>query len=644
MKIVNVIPISRTMGKETLTYFTAKEIVVGDFVSVPVRKKTIIAVVTSVHEAQDAKTALKDASYGLKKITEVHDSGFLSPAFVRAALRAASYFATSTGAIIDTLTPQAVITNYLEAPEKSAHHEITKSPTQQQTVSHEKLLFQADEEDRIASYKSLIREYFAKKESVVICLPTLQDIERISPALLRGIEEYAFVLHSGLSKKELLKTWKHSLAEKHPVLIISTGTFLSLPRYDIGAIIIERENSNSYKTRKRPFIDMRTFAEFLAEEMGAPLIYGDILLRVETLARRDHGTVAEFAPLKFRALSSATQGLIEMKNHTNAYGEKKFTVISDDVVTRIKQAQENSESFFLLTSRRGLYPLTLCGDCGEAVRCDTCGAPLVLHGREDVSHDPDEKNIFICHTCGEKTRSKDRCRGCGSWRLATLGIGSERVEEVVAKLFPHATVLRLDKDTTSKKKKAHEIIKTFYEKPNTILVGTEMAVPYLYSPLPNTAIISIDSLFTIPDFKIYERVVAMLLQLRSRTTRYFGIQTRLTDTSLFQNVLNGNLLTFYREEITNRRQFNYPPFSVLIKITRRGKPEAVAKDMAYLSSHLAEYQPMIFPAGDDGATTIQTHHALIRIKADTWPDSNLQERLAKLPPSFTIKVDPEHIL
>ena len=137
---------------------------------------------------------------------------------------------------------------------------------------------------------------------------------------------------------------------------------------------------------------------------------------------------------------------------------------------------------------------------------------------------------------------------------------------------------------------------------------------------------------------------ALLLRLRDKTIKKFTIQTRLADTRLFQNVIQGNLLNFYREEMKDRRQFNYPPFSLLIKITRTGKEYLVQRDMKKLEYFLDKYKPTIFPSLSSGITDKYTSHALLRVNAKSWPDPKLNKLLAKLPLSFTINIDPEDTL
>lgn len=649
MNIVHVIPLMRTMRSETLSYFTSRKVTPGSFVFVPIRNKNVYALVVSVEDVSSKKLSIKDAPYGMKKVVSVYDESFFLPQFLKAMERSAEYFAAPTGAILQNFTPQTIVEKYTRAFDKK-ETETKKVKKQQKKIppkvqGYEKFPFQNDEEDRMASYRSLIREYFAKQLSVFVCLPTIEDVERVAPLLNKGIAEYTFILHSEVRKKDLIERWERALEKEHPILIVATGSFLSLPREDVGALIVDKENAGGFKTLKRPYLDIRTCAEFLAQELGIKYIVGDVLLRTETLYEREEEDLIDFSPLKFRSISHASQKLLDMKAYKTREGDNAFVLISDEVKEAITQAQENNEPFFLLTARRGLYPITLCNDCGDTVRCKRCSSPLVLHGKEKAKSgkSSDEKNIFMCHTCSEVTRSRDVCESCGGWRFGTLGIGSERVEKEIKKLFPDAKVLRLDKDTAKTKGSIRKILRSFKSKESGILVGTEMAIAHLGNEIENSAVISIDSLFTIPDFRIYERVFALLLRLRGKTRRRFFIQTRLKEKPIFEHVIEGNLLNFYREELELRKRFSYPPFTTFIKLTRSGKKDLVEYDMAKLETFLANYDPITFSALTPvkGSTTM---HAVIRLPKGVWPHERLRARLLKLPPSFAIRVDPENIL
>ncbi|MFA6445673.1 MAG: hypothetical protein WCW14_00270, partial [Candidatus Paceibacterota bacterium] len=540
MKIVDVIPMVRGIPTDTLSYFTLTDIPLGSVISVPIRKKNIHALVVGKREASEAKMDLKQADFSLRKLTKVKPFFIFSTEFIRASEKTAKYFAGSTGSVFDSLVPEAILENA-----EKLHYTPT---TAKQNILHEKFVVQANDEDRYAHYKSLIREEFAKNRSVIFCLPTVQDIKKALDTLPKGIEQYTYVLHGALPKKEIVETWKELLEEKHSVLIIATGAFLSIPRTDVGTIIIDKESSRSYKGQVRPFIDIRTFAGYLAESIGARLVYGDMMLRVETIWRHDDGELHEMSPLKFRSLTTSEQKIIDMRTGntvetkeseddsdfsstekseplTGATEQEKnnskaFAVFSDEALELIKRTQEQSEHLFLFSARRGLAPSTVCGHCGTIVRCHHCNAPSVLHTTSD------RENFFLCHRCGERRSALEKCKTCDSWKLVTLGIGTEKIEEELRTRFPTLKIFKIDADTAPTHKRAYQTAEKFYASPGSVLIGTEMSLLYLTEKIENTAVISIDSFFALPDFRINERILGILLKIRSITSKIGIIQTR----------------------------------------------------------------------------------------------------------------------
>jgi len=640
MHLVRVVPLARGVLKEELTYFTSKPVTVGSIVAVPIRRSSANALVVSVEEAYMSKSQLKASPYAVKKIDSIKAHTFFLPGFVSAAREAATHFATTTGAVLTALTPAAVNTYPKEVFQKGAP--LTARPNSAHASAgtlKQTFLVQSEDKERVSTYKSVVREEFAKGASVFFCLPEISEIERIAGTLARGIEEYTYVLHGSMTKKEILTSWNKALKEEHPVLIIATGQFLSLPRPDITTIILDKESSRAYKQITRPFVDIRTFAEMYTRHTGARLIVGDIFLRPETIYKQREGQATELSPLKFRALSTADQAVIDMKQYTDSSGKKTFVLFSDELRALIKKHREESENTFILTARRGLHSTTVCNDCGNTVLCTRCSAPTVLH-----KGSTEKDNRAICHKCGLEQEASDRCNTCGGWRLATLGAGIEHIEEELKKEFPDLHIFRIDKDTVSTHKKAVEMREKFYNTPGSVLLGTEMAVAYLDREVDNAAIVSVDSLFTIPDFRINERVFNVLLRLRLRATRNFLIQTRDIENRIFDYATKGNMIDFYREEIAERKILVYPPFVTLIKITREGVRASVEKDMDKLAHELQEYKPVVFPAF---ITTIKGKYRLnmlLKIPAGEWVDEHLLNILRGLPPTFAIRVDPEDVL
>ena len=623
--IVDCVPLAAGIGKNSLSYFTSSHISVGAIIKVPVRGKRVYALVTKKKRLEDIKSLVRKAPYALKKIEKVESLSFFPEGFIKSAEKAADYFATTTGQVLNTLIPKVVLENISKITLKSAERKIE--------TDGECFVIQGEMEERLTHYRSLIREEFARKSSIFFCLPTIEDVKHMKESLEKGIGSYTFAIHGSLSKKETITLWNAILKEEHPVVIIGTGMFLSLPREDVGTLVIERESSRSYKTQKRPFIDIRAFAHFFAKETKKNLILGDTLLRVETIAGYKSGLYLERIPLKFRMLIGTEQKIINMKGKKPPRSD--FAILSDPLSSLIKETRENHEHLFIFAARKGLSPSVVCQDCGQVVLSEQCGKPMTFYK-------DNKENFFFCPICREKRSAKELCKKCGSWRLLPLGIGIERVEEEIENNFPDIKLFRLDKNEASTHKKAVDIVKKFEEAPSGILLGTEMALPYLRK-IENTAVASIDSLFSVPDFRINEKILYILLTMRALATKQFIIQTRNPDQPILEYALKGNLIDFYRTEIEERKTFKYPPFSIIIKISVRGKKPEANKAAEKIAESFSEYTPYLFPA-IRSTREKAIFNLILKIPQEEWVDEKLLRKLRALPPYVSVEVDPETLL
>ena len=370
------------------------------------------------------------------------------------------------------------------------------------------------------------------------------------------------------------------------------------------------------------------------------IVYGDILLRVETLWRHDSGECQEIISPSYRLrMQNTNEQLVDMKPYSPSHG-REFQILSDELIETIKKTIEKKERIAIFTVRRGLAPLTLCGDCGTIVECKTCHAPTSLH-----SHivDGEKQFFFLCHRCGEKRSAEEHCKNCDSWKLVMLGVGIQGLEKELQEKFPNAPLFKIDSDTTPTDKKIQAVMKKFMAEPGAILIGTEMMVPYL-EPIEHTAIVSIDALFSLPDFRIHERLMYTLLQLRNVAQKSFILQTRAVAERIFDHALRSNILDFYRDEIQERQSFNYPPFSILIKISLHGRKDAVQKEMEDIKEYLNPQELSLFPAFIKNADGQFSMHGVIKVQRKKWIDEELLSKLRALPPQFTIAVDPESLL
>lgn len=637
MQLINVIPISKGAGKETLDYFSAKPLKEGSVVFVPLRKKEVPAIVLSSRDIADMKTKIKSAGFALKKVGDKKTAVLLLPEFVAAATNAAEYFATTTGAILHSATPSAIWSDIGKIkPKKGQSFAVINGSALRQNATSEKLILQSETNDRFSSYKSLTREEFAKKSSVFLLTPTIQDAEKAQKFLKKGIEQYTFVFHGDLTKKEMLARWRNALKSKHPVLIIATGSFLSLPRNDVGTIIVERENSRAYKRLARPYLDMRIFAEFYAKQKKARIIYGDLPLQIETIWRYKENELNELSAIKLRATRTARQILVDMKDikHQKA---GHFEIISAELKWLAQNAIKNKKNIFVFTARRGLSSSTICRDCGTPVLCVKCGSIAALHATT-------KGNCFICHACGASRSANERCKNCASWKLETLGIGIQLVEKTLKEAFPKNQIFVIDKDAASTHKKALSTAEKFYATKGGILLGTEMALPYLVKNVEYSAVATIDSLLSLPEWRMSEKILSILLKIREITEKETLIQTRKPNQKIFEIAEKGNLVDFYKDEMEKRKRFGYPPFNVFIKISVIGTSELVSKEMKYIEKLFEKNNIQIYPSSIKIGKRKFAMHGLLRIPRDKWPDKEIVEILRSLPAYFSVDIDPESLL
>ena len=647
MKIIDVIPIAKGIPQEKLSYFTSKDISVGALVSVPVRKKEIPAIVSAVSDAKESKTSLKGSDFSMKPVKSVISANFITPEFLEACKEIAEYYLSTPGSVIKDFVPQAIL-------ESGSGPKMSKK-TEQASKGREIFIIQSPTEERIQHYKSIVREELAKNKSVFLCLPTVADMENIALELGRGIEKYVFVLSGKMPKKKMEEEWEKIVEEKHPVLIIATKIFLSIPRRDFGAIIIDQESSSAYKNQKRPYTDARKSAEIISDKIKARLIFGDELVRTETFYRQESGEFSPSSNRHARLVSSAEQIIIDAKEYFEEKKTNQRKFVSTPRLMRIMdEAIAKNEKIIIFANRKGYHPTTICADCGRTILCGKCDTPVVTRKTDSKNAVPrghfffsKENNVVQrCHKCLSELPAPDRCPYCQSWRLESYGIGTQMVAEEMKGFFPDAKIFEMDSDFIPNEKAGKKIAEEFLSD-GGILVGTEMIFSYINRPIDRVVAISVDGLFTLPEFKMNEKVFHLLLKLKSLAKKSFIIQTRFPELPIFDNVLRGNISGFYKEETASRKIFQYPPFKLLIKITKEGKNEnQLNKETEALQKILDEWKPASYPAFIPKVKNLYIKHILLKIDPASWPQGQekLRQILSSLPASWKIDIGPESLL
>jgi len=629
MNIVSVIPITKNSAPETLTYFSAKDVELGMLVYIPLRKQTVLGIVTEIKKVETEKSSIKSSHFNLRKIEKIIGPSPFKKELINTAKILAPYYATNMGSILTKIIPNDFIEK-IESLKKN--EDVVAKKTKSEIFT-----YQAPKEEREGYYKTLIRESFAKKESVFFIVPSIHQTKIWFEIFKKGIERHIYVYSSNLSKKEKIKMWDDIKNSESPVLVIGTPQIILFQRNDIGSIILENEHNDAYNIRERPYFDFREVVKTFAKELHTPLILGGRILRITTLAEGEKEKYQSIGSKNFRFPELANLKLTPLKNDLD-----KFTLFSRPLEKVIREIHETKQHLFIFVARKGVAPITLCGDCKKTVSCKECGTPLVLYNKKG-------QRVYHCNGCGFQSEADMFCENCSSWNLIPLGIGSEKVLEEVKSLNQSTQIFFVDSENTPTERDVKNQIKGFEESEHGILIATEKAFEYLPEKIDKIAIASIDTFFALPDFRINEKIINLILKLQEHTDIPLLIQTNHPEEPLFDHFERGSLLEWYKEEIGDRKLLKYPPYGVLLTIESRGNKAQTQKQRNELEEILHIYRPSIITK-KIGTRDEYVTHALMKLKLEEWPEynskediSDIQKLISNLPPYFTIYINREYL-
>ncbi|MES2014304.1 MAG: hypothetical protein V4437_00625 [Patescibacteria group bacterium] len=641
MFIIRVMPIARGVFKDHLTFFSREDIPIGSLVNAPVRGRTIPTLVIESKDAREAKQDVRSADFALKKISpQAKPKQIFSDAFIAAMKDAALWHGVHEGVMIGAFTSHTILdsTTKLEPAKKMS------TPNGGPEVRSDLLVLQAEQSERVRTYRNLARESFARGQSVFILTPTVIEAEHLEEQLKRGIEEHVFLMTSEVSKKKIIDAWNSASMNEKPVLVIGTAFILSVPRSDIGTIVVERESARSYRGFSRPHVDVRRAAEFLSRTIGARFILADFPLRVETRYRVDIGEMDELARSQVRPSGTGEVRIVDTRRKKDtgegvqkASARNPFTTLTADTKRSIERVIQTGGNVIVFAARRGIAPLTVCNDCGTPVTDETTGVPMVLHKTP-------EGNVFMSHRSGATLPAETSCKTCGGWNLTTLGIGVDRVADELSKTFPDAPLITFTKETTPTHRVAKKIATEFYTARGAILIGTERMLPYLREPVELGVVASVDSMLSISAWRAHEHTLSILFYLRERAELEFIVETRKPDSEVMKAFISGNPTDFYRSDIAERKEYSYPPFTTFIGLKWEGTRASVEKNSLAITEMFKDTDlvgplPPVATGKNEWSA-----RAVIRKERKTWPDALLAERIRALPPDIEVTIDPDEIV
>ncbi len=631
MFVIQVIPLIRGTKIDKLSYFSATEYELGTFLTIPIRGKEHPAIVTEVNPVADNKSSLKSASFTLRKLPEQTPLSSVPKNIQSTAKLLQKIYPSSAGAILYQLLPPDVRTGEYKYPLVSSL--VHKEDTTPQILT-------ATLKDRYVSYRSHIRSVLARRGSVVFVVPTSADVQYAVTNLSQGIEDRVVIFSPAQTKTERRKSYAAYEDTSLAKLIITTPSHAYLDRVDLLSIIIENSANDFYRSKQRPYLDHRTALETYAKATGRDILLGDILPRTEDEYLRRMELFTTYNQETKRL--SFTSPLTIITQHDKSTPEKPFTLFSKKLTARVNNVLEAKGRVFMYGARRGIAPVVTCIDCGHIFRCPDSDTPYSLV--KTTSKTGNEERWFVSGTSGKKIRAADTCPDCGSWRLRTRGIGIQQVHDEALSTFPKHKIFLLDHITASTRKRAQTIIDDFYKCRGAILLGTQMALPYLNAhEIDLSAIISLDATRSNPTWRADENVFRLLLQLREISRQEVLIQTRTEVDSLLQSATHGALEAFYNEEIQLREQLKYPPFSTFVLLSWTGDKSAVAETEEMIKK-LTETKTADYYSNPNSADNKILRHALFRIPPTIKDKDIFMEILRNLPPYIRIEIDPPRIV
>lgn len=428
-------------------------------------------------------------------------------------------------------------------------------------------------------YFKLIDDTIKSGKNVLFLAPEIALASQLTKRLAKkfGTKDVA-IWHSSISDGERYDVWQRLYKDDIKILAGARSAVFA-PLKNIGLIIIDEEHEGAYKqTSPAPRYDAKVVAQKLAEFHHCPLLLGSATPDISVYYRAvNSGNLFEMKH-RYRNAPIAPVSVINMQEHSKAAYRN---VISKPLQTAINETLEKKQQIILLINRRGFSTYTQCQACGHVIECPNCAIPMIWHAKDQR---------LKCHYCNQVERFPDVCPECGSDALKNSGTGTQKIEQYVKELYPDYNVERVDSDVMVRKGEHVRLLERFQKGDIDILVGTQMIAKGLDNPnVTLVGVISADASFNLPDFRASERGFQLLTQVAGRagrgefTGRVF-FQTYNPDFYALESAKSQNYPEFYKTEIAAREEFDYPPFSQMIRLiissTNNFRAEKSAQEIA----------------------------------------------------------------
>ncbi len=547
-----------------------KEQLVVTFVNEPtdahelsVRMREILAL---LREKKSARLALflkeaKTTSATLRKLEEAH--------LVRIAPEISERDPYANEVILPTQPLE------LNPEQKAAFEKIAASMEAKKSTSF--LLHGVTGSGKTEIYLQAIARALERGQGAIVLVPeislTPQTVERFKARFSSGpLQTLVAVLHSHLSAGERHDEWQ-KIRQNRARIVIGARSAIFAPVEKLGLIIVDEEHEHSYKQEESPRYHARDCAVMRGQLEGAVVVLGSATPSMESFFNAQSGkyTLLEM-PTRVDDQKLPLVRVVDMRLEARHDKGQGVPIFSRVLRERILQRLEKGEQTILFLNRRGYASSLQCPKCGYVAGCPNCSVSLTYHRHNQK---------LICHICGHNSAAPTVCpeAKCRNPAIRYAGIGTERVEEALPKLFPKARIARMDSDALKRKDDFKRILGDFRTGKIDILLGTQMIAKGLH--FPNVTLVGIiyaDLTLHMPDFRAGERTFQLLTQVSGRAGRgdiegEVVVQAFTPFHPAIQYARRHDYLGFYDQEIEFRQQLSYPPHGRVAMLTMRGRNE-----------------------------------------------------------------------
>ena len=417
-------------------------------------------------------------------------------------------------------------------------------------------------------YIKIIEDYLDKNMQVLYLLPEISLTTQIIQKLKIHFGNKISVFHSRYSLNERTEVWENIKNNNDKSkLVVGARSSVFLPFKNLGLIIVDEEHEISYKQQEpSPRYNARDSAIYLSKINNSKVILGSATPSIESSF---NAKKAKYGYVKlnerFGNIEMPNIFTIDMKNELK---HNYSSIFSIKLVEEIDKTIKKGKQVILFRNRRGYSPQWLCDSCGQNVMCDNCDVSLTYHL---------SSNILKCHYCGFSSKAEKKCSTCGSDSMIYKGDGTQQIEEIIKEIFPDVISKRMDWDSTRGKWSFDNIINSFAKNEVDILIGTQMITKGLdFKNVNLVGVLNADHFLNFPDFRAHEKAFQVLTQVAGRSGRSgergkVFLQTYQPEHPIIKNVINNDYDKMYDNQLTERKDYNYPPFVRLIRITLKDK-------------------------------------------------------------------------